>query len=162
MRNDASTLSRVSLGRPWNRSKDTLSRAGQFFQTVTGLLDHIVTEEGAAIKRVAGWQQYSQSSTRVCPSPSARVAPVPSSAPPATRRQCREPIPSRPTIPPGIQTLVGETVQALLDLGQTPPARASGNIPGGDDANRAHRALQPEHQVAVTCARLRRTTSWDA
>lgn len=36
-----------------------------------------------------------------------------------------------------IQTLVAETVQALLDLGHTPPVWTSANIPGGDEANRA-------------------------
>jgi uncharacterized phosphosugar-binding protein len=35
-----------------------------------------------------------------------------------------------------IQTLVGETVQALLARGVTPPVWTSANIPGGDEANR--------------------------
>ena len=36
-----------------------------------------------------------------------------------------------------IQTLVAETVQALLDMGVSPPVWTSANIPGGDEANRA-------------------------
>ncbi len=36
-----------------------------------------------------------------------------------------------------IQALVGETAQALLELGQTPPVWTSGNIPGGEEAGRA-------------------------
>jgi uncharacterized phosphosugar-binding protein len=35
-----------------------------------------------------------------------------------------------------IQALVGETTRALLAAGQTPPIWTSGNIPGGDEANR--------------------------
>jgi uncharacterized phosphosugar-binding protein len=35
-----------------------------------------------------------------------------------------------------IQALVGETTQALLDLGQTPLIWTNGNIPGGEAANR--------------------------
>jgi uncharacterized phosphosugar-binding protein len=35
-----------------------------------------------------------------------------------------------------IQAMVGETVQALLDMGQTPPVAISSNLPGGDEANR--------------------------
>jgi len=35
-----------------------------------------------------------------------------------------------------IQALVGETTRALLDAGHTPPIWTSGNIPGGDEANR--------------------------
>lgn len=35
-----------------------------------------------------------------------------------------------------IQALVGETVQALLGMGQSPPVWTSANIPGGDEANR--------------------------
>jgi uncharacterized phosphosugar-binding protein len=36
-----------------------------------------------------------------------------------------------------IEALVGETVQALLDLGQMPMVWTSANIPGGDEANQA-------------------------
>ena len=36
-----------------------------------------------------------------------------------------------------IQSLVGETAQALLELGHTPPVWTSANTPGGDEANRA-------------------------
>ncbi len=36
-----------------------------------------------------------------------------------------------------IEALVGETVKALLDLGQIPMVWTSANIPGGDEANRA-------------------------
>jgi uncharacterized phosphosugar-binding protein len=35
-----------------------------------------------------------------------------------------------------IQSLVGETAQALLELGHTPPVWTSANTPGGDEANR--------------------------
>lgn len=36
-----------------------------------------------------------------------------------------------------IESLVGETVRALLDMGQAAPVWTSANIPGGDAANRA-------------------------
>ncbi len=36
-----------------------------------------------------------------------------------------------------IHSLVGETVQALLELGQAPPVLTSANTPGGEEANRS-------------------------